>query len=87
MNSVVKPSLAQRIAALAEEADADVRQLRRDYADFDKFITQRFQRLDEAQQRVVLATLRAGEAADLAPLLEHWSRASEVSIGVSGRGA
>ena len=82
MNSVVKLSLAQRIAALAEEADADVRHLRRDYADFDKFVTQRFQRLDEAQQRVVLATLRAGEAADLAPMLERWSRAAEVSIGV-----
>ena len=82
MNSVVKPSLAQRIAALAEEADADVRHLRRDYADFDRFVTQRFQRLDEAQQRVVLATLRAGEAADLAPMLERWSRASDVSIGV-----
>ena len=82
MNSVVKPSLAQRIAALAEGADADVRHLRRDYADFDKFVAQRFQRLDEAQQRVVLAALRAGEAADLAPLLGRWSRASEVSIGV-----
>ena len=82
MNSVVKPSLAQRIAALAEEADADVRHLRREYADFDKFITQRFQRFDGVQQRVVLAALRADEAADLMPMLERWSRASDVSLVV-----
>ena len=82
MNSVVKPSLVQRIAALTEEADADLRLVRRHYADFDKFIIQRFQRLEEAQQRVVLAILRADEAADLAPLLERWSRSSEVSVEV-----
>ena len=82
MNSVVKPSLAQRLASLAEEADADVQHLRREYADFDKFVAQRFGRLDEAQQRVVLAAVRAADAADLAPLLERWSGASEVSLGV-----
>ena len=82
MSSVVKPSLAQRIAALAEETAAEVRGLRREYADFDKFATQRFERLDAGQQRVVLAVVRADEAAALAPLLERWGRASDVSLGV-----
>ena len=82
MNSVVKPSLAQRIAALAAEADAEAPGLRREYADFDKFAAQRFERLDEGQQRVVLAAVRADEAADLAPLLERWGRAADVSLGV-----
>lgn len=82
MNSVVKSSLAQRTAALAEDGDADVQHLRREYADFDKFAAQRFGRLDEGQQRVVLAAVRADEAVDLAPLLERWSRASEVSLRV-----
>jgi hypothetical protein len=80
VNRVVKPSLAQRIAALAEEADADAGRLRREYADFDKFVAQRFGRLDEGQQRVVLAAVRADEAADMAPLLDRWSRSSEVPL-------
>ena len=82
MSSVVKPSLAQRIAALAEAAAVDGQGLRREYADFDKFVRQRFERLDEGQQRVILAAVRADEAADLAPLLDHWGRASEVSLEV-----
>ncbi len=82
MNSVVKLSLAQRIAALAAEAEADVGRLRREYADFDKFIAQRFRRLDEGQQRVVLAAVRTDEATDLAPLLERWSRGSEAPLAV-----
>lgn len=82
MNSSVKPSLAQRLAALAEEAGAGVQPLRREYAEFDKFAAQRFERLDEAQQRVILAAVRADGAADAAPLLERWSRASAVSLDV-----
>jgi len=82
VNSSVKPSLAQRLAALAEEADAGVQPLRREYAEFDKFAAQRFERLDEGQQRVILAAVRADGAADLAPLLERWSRASAVSLEV-----
>ena len=82
MNSSVKPSLAQRLAALAEEADAGVQPLRREYAEFDKFAAQRFERLDEGQQRVILAAVRADGAAAPAPLLERWSRASAVSLEV-----
>ena len=82
MNSSVKPSLAQRLAALAGEADAGVQPLRREYAEFDKFAAQRFERLDAGQQRVILAVVRADGAADLAPLLERWSRASAVSLQV-----
>ena len=82
MNSAVKPSLAQRLAALAEEADAGVPPLRREYAEFDKFAAQRFERLDEGPQRVILAAVRADGAADLAPLLERWSRASAVCLEV-----
>ena len=82
MNSSVKPPLAQRLAALAEEADAGVQSLRREYAEFDRFAAQRFERLDEGQQRVVLAAVRADGAAELAPLLEGWSRASAVSLEV-----
>ena len=82
MNSAVKPSLAQRLAALAEEADAGVPPLRREHADFDKFAAQRFERLDEDQQRVLLAAVRADGAAELAPLLERWSRAAAVPLGV-----
>ena len=82
MNSSVKPSLAQRLAALAEEADAGVQGLRREYAEFDKFAAQRFERLDEGEQQVILAAVRADGAADLAPLLERWSRASAVALEV-----
>ena len=82
MNSVVKPSLAQRIAAMAQEADADAALLRREYADFDKFVGQRFERLDEGQQRVVLAAVRGGEATRLGPVLEGWSRDPEVPLAI-----
>ena len=82
MNSSVKPSLVQRLAALAAEAEAGVQPLRREYAEFDKFAAQRFERLDEGQQRVILAAVRADGAADLAPLLERWGRASAVSLEV-----
>ena len=82
MNSVVKPSLAQRIAAMAQEADADAGLLRREYADFDKFVGQRFGRLDEGQQRVVLAAVRGGEATRLGPVLEGWSREPEVPLAI-----
>ena len=82
MNSVVKPSLAQRLAAMAQEADADAGVLRRDYADFDKFVTQRFERLDAAQQRLVLAAVRCGEAGRLGPVLEGWSRNPEIALVV-----
>ena len=82
MNTAVQPSLAQRIAALAEEADADVGRLRREYADFDKFVAQRFDRLSEEQQRVVLAAVRADEGTELTSLLERWSRAANVSLRV-----
>ena len=82
MNSVIKPSLPQRVAAMAQEADADAGILRRDYADFDKFVTQRFRRLDEAQQRVVLAAVRAGEAGRLGPVLEGASHDPEVPLSI-----
>ena len=82
VNTAVKPPLAQRIAALAEEADAEVGRLRRGYPDFDKFVSQRFGRLDEGQQRVILAAVRADEGAELAPVLERWGHASEVSLRV-----
>ena len=82
MNRVVKPSLAQRVAAMAQEANADAGLLRREYADFDKFVAQRFGRLDEARQRVVLAAVRADEANHLGPVLESSSRDPEVSLGI-----
>ena len=82
MNSVVKLSLAQRLNAMAQEADADAGLLRRDYADFDKFVAQRFGRLDEGQQRVVLAAVRAGGATSLGPALEGWSRDPEVPLAI-----
>lgn len=82
MNSAVRPPLAQRLAAMAQEAHADAGLLRREHADFDRFVVQRFRRLDEAQQRLVLAALRAAEATHLAPDLEGWCRDSEVPLAV-----
>jgi hypothetical protein len=82
VNSVVKPSLAQRIAAMAQETDADAGLLYREYADFDKFVAQRFGRLDEAQQRVVLAAVRADETTHLGPVLEGSSRDPEVPLAI-----
>ena len=82
MNSVVKPSLAQRVAAMARESDAQPELLRREYADFDRFVTQRFGRLDAAQQRVVLAAVRCGEAGRLGAALERWSRDPEVPLAI-----
>ena len=82
MNSAVRPPLAQRIAAMAQEAGADAGLLRREHADFDKFVAQRFQRLDESQQRVVLAALRAEEATHLVPVLEGWCHDSEVPLAI-----
>ena len=82
LNSVVKPSLAQRIAAMVQEADADAGLLRREYADFDKFVAQRFGRLDEGQQRLVLAAVRADETTHLGPVLEGSSRDPGVSLAI-----
>ena len=82
MKSVVKPPLAQRIAEMAQEADADAGLLCRQYADFNKFVTQRFRRLDEAQQRVVLAAVRAGEVSRLGSVLEAASRDPEVPLAI-----
>ena len=84
MNSAVKPSLSQRVAAMARERDAHPELLRREYADFDRFVAQRFGRLDEAQQRVVLAAVRSGEgdAGPLSDALERWSRDPGVPLAI-----
>jgi hypothetical protein len=83
VNTAAKLSLASKISSLAEdevefggapaEAPAILHSLRREYPEFDKFMTQKFTRLPVTQQQALLALIQAARAHEFDALLAAWS--------------
>ena len=97
MNSTTSPSLATKIAALAEqgavvelspEVASDVLEtLRQDTPDLPKFLLRKGLRLPEKQQEVMLRVVQAAQATEFSAVLEAWSRSPAVSLGIRAHAA
>jgi hypothetical protein len=85
-------SFAARIAELAEplrggdfsshEALQLINALRHDFPDFEKLLVRRFPRLDEPQQRLLLALLMHAQATEYAALCQQWSRDRSLPLSI-----
>ena len=92
MNSTTPPSLATKIAVLAEqgidpelspEAASNILEtLRQDSPDLPKFLLRKGLRLPEKQQEAMLRVVHASQDRDCVAVLEAWSRSPAVSLSI-----